>query len=237
MISKREKLFEQIRTIKGFFYKYCIPIVIITILLTVVGTIYSLTGVNKVYYSSARIYVRHYTEEQGYLSEGFLVSQDLTEDAVQIIQSIPVLEKAIFNCKLQNLYSASSLQKQMYAYTDYQSRIVNIIMAETDPERAQTLTNAVCNAAIDQINHVMNGDWAVVIDSASLPDAPEYPVVWETAIQSTAFALGVAFLLAVIYSMRDYRIRSAEDVKKYLGLSLLGSIPKESGKQKRLKLK
>lgn len=233
MISKKEKLFDQLRTIQEFFNKYCIAIVVITVLLTAIGTIYSLIGVNKVYYSSAKIYIRHYTEEQRNLLDEFLINQDLSGDAIEIIQSTPVLEKAIFNCELQNVYIASSLQKQMYIYTDYQSRIVNIIVAENDPERAQALTDAVCNAAVDQINHVMNGNWAVVMDSAYLPDTSEYPVVWKTAIQSAVFTLGIAFLLAVIYSMRDHRICSAEDVKKYLGLNLLGSIPKESNKQKR----
>lgn len=71
----------------------------------------------------------------------------------------------------------------------------------------------------------MEGSWAVVADKANLPDEPEYPVLWETALQSVCFGVGVFFLLAVLYSLQEHRISSAKDVEKYLGLSLLGSIP------------
>lgn len=227
MISKKEELFEQLQTIKEFFGKFCVPITAAVLLLAIIGTAYAAFGVNKVYYSTAKIYVRPYTGEQNYLSESVLVSQDLTEDGVEITQSIPVLENAIFNCGFQDWYTAEALQKQMYAYAETQSRIITVTVMDSDPSRVQLLSNAVCDAAVEQINSAMNGEWSVVAERANLPDEPEYPVLWEIAVQSVILGLGAVFLLAVLYSMRDYQIRSAKDVEKYLGLTLLGTIPEE----------
>lgn len=226
MVSKKDELFEQILTIQEFFRKYRVLIIAAILCLTTVGSLYAAVGVSEVYYSSARIYIRPYTGGKNYLSESVLVSEDLSEDGVMIAQSTPVLEEAIFTCRLQDLFTARSLQEQMYAYADYNSRLITVTVADVDAPRAQELTDAVCQAAVNKINKIMNGEWAVIVDSADLPSKPEYPVIPETIVQSVVFGLCVFFLIAVLYSMQDHRIRSGEDVKKYLGLELLGSIPK-----------
>lgn len=227
MISKKNELFEQIRTILEFFRKYWVWITAVIVCLTMTGALYAAFGVSKVYYSSARIYVRPYTGGRGYLSESVQVGEDLTKDGVEIAQSTPVLEKAILNCHLQDIFTAQSLREQMYAYTDYQSRLMTVTVADIDAARAQTLTDAVCQATVKKINNIMDGEWAVIADRADFPVEPEYPILHEIIIQAAVFVLSVFFLIAVLYSMQDHKIRSGEEVKKYLGLALLGSIPKE----------
>ncbi len=227
MVSKKEQLFEQLQTIAEFFRRYAIVGAVAVLLLTAAGTAYAAAGVPQVFYSTAEIYMRPNRSEDQYLAEGVLVSEDLTADGVEIAQSTPVLEEVIFRCGLQDWFTAESLREQIYVYAEYQSRILVVMVADVDPARAQLLAQNISESAVEHINGVMDGNWAAIADKANLPEEPEYPVLWETALQSFCFGLGVFFLLAVLYSLQDHRISSGRDVEKYLGLSLLGSIPKQ----------
>lgn len=226
MISKKDELIEQVRIIIGFFQKYWIGLAAAIVCMVAAGTIYAAFGVPKVYYSTGRIYIQPYIGEQNYLLDSLQVSEDLAEDCIEIVQSTPVLEEAIFSCRLQDLFTAQSLQEQMYVYTD-QSRILTVTIADIDAGRAQMLTDAICKEAIKEINDIIGGEWAVLADTANFPKEQEYPVLWEIILQSFVFGVSVFFLAAVIYSMQEHKIRSEEDVKKYLGVDLLGSIPQK----------
>lgn len=226
MISKKDELFEQVRIIIGFFRKYWLGLTAVIVCMVAAGTIYAAFGVPKVYYSTGRIYIQPYIGEQSYLLDSLQVSEDLAEDCIEIVQSTPVLEEAIFSCRLQDLFTAQSLQEQMYVYTD-QSRILTVTIADIDAGRAQLLTDSICKTAIKEINDIMGGKWAVLADTANFPKEQEYPILWEIILQSFVFGVSVFFLAAVIYSMQEHKIRSEEDVKKYLGVDLLGSIPQK----------
>lgn len=225
MISKKQELFDQIQFIIKFFRDYLIAIIIAILCLVGIGVAYTIYEVPSVYYSSAKIYIRPYTGGQNYLSESSLVSGDLAENCVEIAQSTSVLEKAIFNCRLQDMFSVQSLQEQMYAYADYQGRLVTILVADVDPARAQDLADAVCESTVERLNGIMDGEWAVIADAAYLPQRPEYPVFWKTFFQTIALGFSVIFFVAVLYSMQEHKISTADEVKKYLGLEILGTIP------------
>lgn len=225
MISKKDQLFEQLWTIAKFLKKYRIMIIVSVIILAVIGTTYAASSVPKVFYSTAKIYLRPNRAE--YLSNGASISEYLAADGAQIAQSISVLKEAISNCGLQDLFTADALQEQMYAYTEPQSRILVVMVADIEPDRAQLLAQNICESTVKRINEITNGDWAAIADNADLPEKPEYPILWKTMLQSVCFGLGVWFLIAVLFSLPEHRIGSAEDIEKYLGLNLLGSIPKE----------
>lgn len=233
MISKKDQLFEQLWTVAKFLKKYRVVIIVSVIILAVIGTVYAASSVPKVFYSTAKIYVRPNRAE--YLSNGASVSEYLAADGAQIAQSVSVLKEAISDCGLQDLFTAEALQEQMYAYTEPQSRILVVMVADTEPDRAQLLAQNICESAVKRINEITNGDWATIADKANLPEKPEYPILWEIILQSVGFGLGVWFFLAVLYSLQEHRISSESDVKKYLGLSLLGSIPEEKGISSRRK--
>ncbi len=235
MVSKKEQLFEQLWTMVKFFKKYSIVIIVTVIFLTAVGAIYTVNRIPQVFYSTAKIYIRPNRGGDQYLSEGILASEYLAADGVEITQSVLVLNEAISNCGLQDLFTAEALQKQMYVYVEPQSRILVVMVADTESNRAQLLAQNICESAVKRINEITNGDWATIADKANLPEKPEYPILWKIILQSVGFGLGVWFFLAVLYSLQEHRISSESDVKKYLGLSLLGSIPEEKGISSRRK--
>lgn len=225
MRSKKDQLFEQLSVMAVFFKNNIFLIILGIIFLIIGGILYTGKAVKPIYYSTAKIYIRSGEEEQ-YLLEGVLVGEELTIDSVEIAQSIPVLEEAIFNSGLQDVFTAGTIQEQMYVYTDYQSRLLTITVADIDSGRAQLLTQKIGESTVKQINQVMGSEWAVIADKANLAQYPEYPVIWKTAVQCLCFGIGLAFFISVLYSMQDYRINSSNDVEKYLGLTMLGNIPK-----------
>lgn len=225
MDERKEQFFEPLAMMTFFLRSNLLLIISAIIILTIGGTVYASKAVTPIYYSTAEIYIRSGEEEQ-YMLEGVLVGEDLTTDSVEIAQSIPVLEEAIFNSGLQDIFTAESIQEQMYVYTDYQSRLLIITVADIDAVRAQLLTQKISESAVKYINQVMESDWAVIADNANFPQESEYPVLWKTAVQCFCYGIGVVFFISVLFSMQEYRIRSSKDVNKYLGLCILGNIPK-----------
>ena len=108
MISKKDQLFEQLWTVAKFLKKYKVMIIVSVIILAVIGTTYAASSVPKVFYSTAKIYLRPNRAE--YLSNGASISEYLAADGAQIAQSISVLKEAISNCGLQDLFTADALQ-------------------------------------------------------------------------------------------------------------------------------
>ncbi len=225
MISKKEELKDQLRAVWRLLRKYWIFIGILLVLTSIVGGIYSAHFVAKVYYSTAKLYVRPYRDDGLLLSEDFQTSQDLTSDCVEIIESESVLQQALVNEGLHSQMTAEQLRGQMYAYADYQSRFLYVTVAYSSPEGAQSLADAVSNAAVNQVARVTGVDWMTLVDKANYAEIQEYPVVWKSVVETIAYTLAFILLIFIILSSRKKKICDKKDVERFLHLEILGTIP------------
>lgn len=235
MISKKEQLKDQLKEILQLLKKYWILIVILVILTSAVGGVFASHFVTKIYYSTAKLYVRPYRDDGLLLSEDFQTSQDLTQDCVEIIESDSVLQKVIVAERLQNEMTVEQLKGQMYAYTDYQSRFLYITVAYISPEGAQHLVDAISNEAMKQVAEVTGVDWMTLVDKANYEETEEYPVIWKIVVQTIAYTLAFVFVIFIILTSGEKRLKDGKDVERYLHLEILGTIPVSNMRKKQLK--
>lgn len=231
-MSSIERLFSQLEEIGEILKKYWILFILVMILAAGVGGVFAAMFVPNVYYSTAKLYVRPYKENHQILAEDFTVSQDLAEDCTEIIQSTEVMNQVIANLGLQDWMTAEALQEQIYVYTDYDSRMINIIGADTTPEGAQKITGMICIVSMEQIDYILDGNWVALADDANYPESQEYPIVWKICVQSAILAALFLFFVCVLISMRERKIKTKKDIERYLGVPMLGIIQKKkkSGK-------
>lgn len=231
-MTEKQELTLQLKRIVEYVKKYKWIMILWTILIGIVGGMVAEYFTPKVYYSSAYIYVRPHNLDGEIYAEDLNVSKELVRDYIEIIQSRPVLENAIANLELQEIMNYESLQSQMYVSAEYQSKMIEVLVADSLPARAQKLTEEICRLAEDKTTEMAGVSWTVISDPANLPSEPSFPVRSKVIFQSCVLAIAAIFLWLVIITSGEYKFRCRKDVEEYLQLPLLGEMPKTATKKK-----
>lgn len=75
------------------------------------------------------------------------------------------------------------------------------------------------------LEHRQQGEQMRLLDPASLPDSPSFPVRWKFAAGGLGAGLGLGFTIALWLELRDKVMRDEKDVQAALGLPMLTSLP------------
>ena len=185
------------------------------------------------YTSTTKMYVLNRQTNEGVTSSDLQSSTYLTKDYMEMIRSRTVIEAVIADLNLNSTYEDVLGQIDVSAASD--TRVIAISVTDKDPYEARDIANAVRNAAAAHIQSVMNTEAVTGVDEANIPTKKSSP----STIKNVAIAGGVGLFLAlavcvVLYLMND-KVTTAEDVERYLGLSVLASMPLEEEEVRRKK--
>lgn len=185
------------------------------------------------YTSTTKMYVLNRQTNEGVTSSDLQSSTYLTKDYMEMIRSRTVIEAVIADLNLNSTYERVLGQIDVSAASD--TRVIAISVTDKDPYEARDIANAVRNAAAAHIQSVMNTEAVTVVDEANIPTKKSSP----STIKNVEVAGGVGLFLAlavcvVLYLMND-KVTTAEDVERYLGLSVLASMPLEEDEMRKKK--
>ena len=215
-MREKDELILQIKEIVEYIKKYKRVVLLWIVLASITGGIIAGFMTQKVYYSSAEIYVRPIRADGEILSDDLNASQQLTQDFIEIMQSRSVLENVITDMGMEDILNAKALQDLIYVSSDYQSRIVHILVAGTEK---------LCFHAVEKAEEATGVPWAVVSDEPNLPRRQAYPVLWRSVLQSVALSAALLFFFLIIVTSGQRKINDKGDVQRYLDISVLGVIP------------
>lgn len=180
--------------------------------------------------STTSIYVQAKSNGETITYSDTQLASQLTNDYQKLITDRYVLERVIEFNKLDSDYEHFSKQVKVTNLTN--TRILEITVKDEDPKLAQKLANSIREFACKHIKEVTNAEAVNVVNEANLPTKKSEPSV----TKYTAIALAIGFMLSVgiifLVFYFDDTIKNSDDVEKYLGLSTLAMIPKESNKKK-----
>lgn len=155
----------------------------------------------------------------------------LTKDYAELVTCRSVMDQVIAQLRLAENYEDMSdityeqLAQMVTVSNATDTRIISISVKDTQPARAQDIANAIREAAAIHITSVMDIEAVNVVDYAEMPlEAVEPRVLYNSCIGAI---LGIALAMAVIVCIHllDDTIKSPDDIERYLGISVLGSIP------------
>ena len=126
---------------------------------------------------------------------------------------------------MEDILNAKALQDLIYVSSDYQSRIVHILVAGTEPSQTQQIAEKLCFHAVEKAEEATGVPWAVVSDEPNLPRRQAYPVLWRSVLQSVALSAALLFFFLIIVTSGQRKINDKGDVQRYLDISVLGVIP------------
>lgn len=183
------------------------------------------------YQTSSKVYVGVNTGGTvDELVQGSTFTQNLVQSYAQIATMPVVLDPVIARLGLDT--DARSLAKSIHADTPLNTVIIEIIVTDSDPERAARIANAVAfqmPRAVESLSTTKGSDKATVnVTTVSQALVPSYPVSPNTRLQ-TALGLAIGLLLGVLLALGrhllDTRLRGVEDIAQVTDAPVIGAIP------------
>lgn len=200
-------------------------IILITgVMLAILAFILSKFVMSPQYESTTKIYVLNKQDDSATISYQDLQSgTQLTKDYMTLVTSRPVLEQVIADLKLPLAYE--ELAKKISVTNPQDTRILEITVDYKEPNTAKQIADAVRDAAAVHITDVMDIDKVNIVEEANIPEEPSEPNTLHNTIIGGAFGIFFSgFIILIIYLLND-NIKTPEDIEKYLGISVLSTIP------------
>jgi len=183
---------------------------------------YSFLLATPMYEATCRIYVLSASDSAINLSD-LQIGAALTADYQEVFTTWEVHEQVLQNLKLD--YTYQELEDMLMITNPSDTRILAITVTSDDPVEAAAMANEYAAVASRYISDTMVTDEPTVLSEALVPIEPVSPrKLFNTAI---GFILG-AFVMVAIYAVQfilDDKIKTAEDIRKYVGMPTLAVVP------------
>jgi capsular polysaccharide biosynthesis protein len=188
-------------------------IAIITALSSIVGYLYGEKDITLLYQSSARI----------------IIGKEADMNTLQVILKDPVvLEKVVEKLDLNR--SPESLANQISVGIIDSSKVVNISVIDTDPNRAADIANTTAEEFKIEITRLLNFNDMEIFSPAKINPVPINEEENRSGLIGLIFGLFAGIGFVFFLDSLDDTIRSKKDVEDYLDLPVLGRISKMNKK-------
>ena len=202
-------------------------VALITIIAVVVSGVISFFMLNPVYEAKSTLIVNTEKNEETQMITGdqFNVTQKLAVTYGEIIKSRSVLDDVIKNLKLDDEYE--ELVKNVTVSPVKDTQIISISVQDTNKEKARDIANEIPKVFKKEAKRITKANDIQVIDKAILPQNPIKPN--KMMNMAIAAVLGAMIGLFVVFLIEylDNKLKTPQDIEKYLGLSVLGVVPNE----------
>ena len=175
------------------------------------------------YESVTKIYVISKTNADTMTYSDLQAGSTLTKDYKELVKSRPVLEEVLAETGID--VELKDLEEQITVEVPTDTRIVSITVEDKDPYEARIIADSVRIAAAKHIQEVMDTEAVNVVEEASLPIEKSSPSILMNTAIGYAVGLFLAIAIVMINYIMDDTIKTPDDVEKFLGVSVLGSIP------------
>ena len=177
------------------------------------------------YASTTRIYVvnRNKSDNPGLTNQDLQAGSYLVKDYKEIILSQDVLENLISKLKL-NL-TVKDLTRKIQVTVPVDTRIVSIVVKDSQPEEASRIANSLREIAAEKIISVTHVSDVTTLEEARPAVSPSSPNIARNTI--VGFLIGNVFMsfTVILTELLDNRIKKPGDVEDAMKISLLGVVP------------
>lgn len=198
-------------------------IIVSGVIVAAVALLVSYFVITPKYESVTKIYVISKTNADTMTYSDLQAGSTLTKDYKELVKSRPVLEEVLAETGID--VELKDLEEQITVEVPTDTRIVSITVEDKDPYEARIIADSVRIAASKHIQEVMDTEAVNVVEEASLPIEKSSPSILKNTAIGYAVGLFLAIAIVIINYIMDDTIKTPDDVEKFLGVSVLGSIP------------
>lgn len=205
---------------------YVIAITIFVVMsITLVYTVFFQT---PMYTSTSKIMIFNKEETTALADLELSSSIYLARDFTEIINDKFVLDDVAD--ELDNKYSVTRLKTFISINNPQNTRILEIIVTSPNAKDSKKIADSICDISQSKLVELMGLDRITTISYGNLPRTQSSPNIYNNL--AIAFFIGAILSLCIIVVLFtiDNKISSVQDVEKYIGLSVLATIPYNNAK-------
>lgn len=178
------------------------------------------------YTSTAMVYILSKETTLTSLADLQIGSQ-LTKDYKIIVTSRPVLEDVVRNLGLGLTYE--EMKEKIKIDNPADTRILSITAEDPDPFLAKQIADKVASTSSEYIGDIMEMVPPKLIEDGQIPIEKSSPSNTRNALLGAFAAVVLVCGVITVEVIMNDTVRSEEDVAKYLGLTVLASVPEREG--------
>lgn len=213
----------EIRRILEELWDNALLIVLTGIVVGFVFILFTQLFISEEYEAGTRLFVLSKHSQTAVSSSDMESSISLTQDYIEVIRSRTVLERVISEGDLD--MSFEEFLPTVTAIASVDTSIISITVLAEDPYLAAEIADSISYISMDVIRQVMEVETITVIEPAEIPDSPEGTSLVRNGLTGGIIGLFISIIAIVWKTLTDTAIRDSNDVRYYLGLDTLGSIP------------
>ena len=212
-----------LRELFEYFKTKIFSILIITIIVMIIGNIYTTLTRVPMYKSDTTIVLVSETNNQNNYTD-LQMNKNLVDTYSEIIKSRKVLTPVINNLKLN--YSYSELKSNVSVSSVTNTEIIRVSVSNKDPEKAREIANEIGNVFSKEIQSIYKLNNVSIVDKAIIATAPYNINYVKDNVIYMAIGLVLSCGLVFIKFYFDTTIKTSEEIENKLGLTVIGIVPK-----------
>ena len=154
------------------------------------------------------------------------IGNALTKDYIKVFDLWEVHDGVI---KALNLpYTYDEIQAMLSVKNDADTRMLDITITAASPEEAAAIANKYAEVVSKFIQDTMATDKPSTMSEARVPDLPSSPNLIMNLMLGCLVGGLVACAYVVVRFLMDDKLKTSEDIRKYIGLTTLAVVPIEN---------
>ncbi len=205
-------------------------VVLVTALCGVGAYFYAKMTTVPLYRSTAKLFIISKGSSDSLSTSAVSIASKTVGDCMRLVADDTIVDKTIENLGLS--ISTEELKAKIRTSTPDAdtSLIIEVSVSDEDPQLACDIANELCRVSTTEVRDIMGLD-QVNIASAAKPASKPYNLTFmSTAAKFGAVGFVFTCLVLFVIFYFDDKIKTADDVERYLGLTVLGVIPNTSDK-------
>lgn len=229
-----------LKELLSVFLKNKLIILLIVIVTTILGSIYSFYLVTPKYEASTTLILgrinnstsetKTSTTDQITQSE-ISINSNLVSTYSELIKSRTLIQKVIDNLKL-NL-TESSVRNSISVSRIFDTELIEITVKNEDGELASKIANEIAKVFSSKVEEVYNISNVYIIDKAIASNTPYNINHVKDIVIAIFIGVVISGIYVLIYHLLDNTIKSETQIEKNIGLKNLINIPLEKKKDKK----
>lgn len=199
-------------------------IVLACILGALIAGVYTICFVTPMYTATSKLYVVNAKDSAINLSD-LQVGNYLASDYTEVFSNWHVHEMVLERLGLD--YTYSQLSNMVSVTNPQDTRILYVAVQSSDPQEAKDLADTYAQVAREFIAVKMDTEQPNIFEEALLPSRPSSPNKSKNVLLGFVIGLVLSCGIIVVQFLMDDRLRSADDIEKYVQLPTLGVMPKQ----------
>ena len=198
-------------------------LVVLVGLLAALGAYYYTSEmVTPTYSSTARVYIQNSQTIQSSASD--LQSATTLKEDFQVLVKSDEVYRQVLESMGENGANYKSLRGKI-SLDNNTTRFVDITVSDPDPVRAKKLADATAYVSRIKAKEILGVQDVAIMQLGSVSTSPSSPNMSKNIILGAVAGMFAVCAIIALVSLFSNKLTTVEDVEKYLGITVLGSIP------------